>query len=1369
MVKKKTKMPFLFSALRLLVTASPRCWECGLRPLVMAALVALVAKANAAIYVNANTTNALNSTSAWLVNGVMLANLPGSGDTVLISGNTAAGITAPLGASLSVYGWTEDTTDTQTFRVNDNSLAALTLGTGGINKTNNTTLQFSCDLALGANQTWTNTGGEIMLDRNSLTLNGYNLKVTGSGTLDLRLGGNMACGTNVTIQCPSVLLNNSIADVDFGASSNTFRTLTIYSGTAEGSSFPPDAVASTTSAFGNASSGTINLNGGPSTVIYNGNTASTPRTFTFSCTSSGANSIEVSTPGQTLTLTSTLLYANGSSQTADQSWNFGGTGNLTIYGPIGNASGSSYKIGVTKNDAGALTLLGTNTYSGITDINCGTLALSGKSSIYNSLLVSVAGGAMFDVSGLSSTFVLKSRQTLSNSASATGLLKGNINASNGIIAVSINGTVPAFNVSSGSLMISTNTVCQIDDNVAASGIYPLIVSSAGGTITGPLPPVSLSRGAGYLQLNAGELDLVVQVPQFISQPADTRADRGTSASFAVSVNYAQPYTLQWRKNGVAIFGATNAVLNLTNVQFADMALYDCVVTASGGGTNTSQSATLLVDIPNPIAIGYNHFLPNIPYPQSNPHLSGMFGPIALGSTNHSTYNDGAELLGCALAYLSPASPYYGQQAYCDRLKALIDVTSSYYDTPLSNAGFEAFTFELPYCYYLLKCYHPEQITAAQHTLWERRIEYRSNWTVTNNSNVYTGHYTGAVWLNGDDRQAAGSFMGSIIATNYSRATNLAYVFENVFTKCLLGDGGTHYVGYQNEAGDYHGDSLYYEAWIYLVTGSTPVKNMILGTKNFIPLVDHQLQVNPMIPGGTGGRYSGFYENTTVPPWKTYYHGDELPDCALWKAYFTGDGYNYQIGQRAGNMDNSSGYDSEAVLWAIFYTPGLVGLPAPDNYLLYDRNTLGPRGRFGNWGEAGTSRNIWSSQPEFSENFSIGNTWGISTFVGSFLLDSNNFNAAFQGTAPMFKVNTNAWTDYELGGGVWSYLSGSNGQNQVTKGRQVYGLSACYNVAGNNGTPTAWDAQQQWVFTPDRVIGMCEIQNNASSAVYGLGQQIKLVSGRINSPCYDYKPLITVGSNSWTYGNLQVRVPATSYAGPNSSFEFGIWDEAGDTNSTMLVLNDSASYNNTLHTYPAGTRRYALLEVTYAGQTYSLSPTVLSLAAGLQGFEFTEDSGRKVRMVHNLTGSAVTYTGTMICPYNQLRMLLSWDDTAFNEPALNAGSASISISIPAYGHILLVNSGIADDHTTGYKTYSTLFISAIPTTPTNLLWSVNNNTLTLSWPANYLGWVLQAQTNSVTKGLTTNWVTVSGSSQVTTTTIPLVATNPAVFYRLMYQP
>jgi hypothetical protein len=51
----------------------------------------------------------------------------------------------------------------------------------------------------------------------------------------------------------------------------------------------------------------------------------------------------------------------------------------------------------------------------------------------------------------------------------------------------------------------------------------------------------------------------------------------------------------------------------------------------------------------------------------------------------------------------------------------------------------------------------------------------------------------------------------------------------------------------------------------------------------------------------------------------------------------------------------------------------------------------------------------------------------------------------------------------------------------------------------------------------------------------------------------------------------------------------------------------------------------------------------------------------------------------------------------------------------------------------------------------------------------LGWTLQVQTNSLSSGLGTNWVTVPGSTTVTNVSIPVNASDDSVFYRLMYQP
>ena len=145
-------------------------------------------------------------------------------------------------------------------------------------------------------------------------------------------------------------------------------------GTLEGTAFPADTAATTTSSFGNASSGTNTLGGNPNsgTIIYNGNTAATPKTITMDARNTGADTINVTTAGQTLTLTN-LLYTQGTSQYSNVNWNFGGAGNLTIAGNIANSGSATYTIGITKNDAGTLTLSGTNKYSGNTMVNGGTL------------------------------------------------------------------------------------------------------------------------------------------------------------------------------------------------------------------------------------------------------------------------------------------------------------------------------------------------------------------------------------------------------------------------------------------------------------------------------------------------------------------------------------------------------------------------------------------------------------------------------------------------------------------------------------------------------------------------------------------------------------------------------------------------------------------------------------------------------------------------------------------------------------------------------------------------------------------------------------------------------------------------------------
>jgi hypothetical protein len=58
-------------------------------------------------------------------------------------------------------------------------------------------------------------------------------------------------------------------------------------------------------------------------------------------------------------------------------------------------------------------------------------------------------------------------------------------------------------------------------------------------------------------------------------------------------------------------------------------------------------------------------------------------------------------------------------------------------------------------------------------------------------------------------------------------------------------------------------------------------------------------------------------------------------------------------------------------------------------------------------------------------------------------------------------------------------------------------------------------------------------------------------------------------------------------------------------------------------------------------------------------------------------------------------------------------------------------------------------------------SLSGTTLTLSWPAAYIGSVLQSQAN----GVNGTWVTIPGTAAVNSWPVTINPANQAVFYRL----
>ena len=147
----------------------------------------------------------------------------------------------------------------------------------------------------------------------------------------------------------------------------------------------------------------------------------------------------------------------------------------TVNGALGGAGT------LTKSTVGTVTLAGVNSYTGATNVNAGTLALSGAGSIATSSGVAVASGATFDVSAASAPVAITSLTgagAVSLGATALGLT----NAA-GTFSGVISGT-GSLSVLGGTATLTGANSYTGNSAIAAGATLALGANGASGTILG---------------------------------------------------------------------------------------------------------------------------------------------------------------------------------------------------------------------------------------------------------------------------------------------------------------------------------------------------------------------------------------------------------------------------------------------------------------------------------------------------------------------------------------------------------------------------------------------------------------------------------------------------------------------------------------------------------------------------------------------------------------------------------------------------------------------------------------------------------------------------------------------------------------------
>jgi autotransporter-associated beta strand protein len=487
-----------------------------------------------------NNTNFLNAPA-----GTNTLQLPGSITNVFFTANTAGNLNTTLGQpftinSLSFTGTNPVTTTAAGNSVTIGGASTLTIlaassftdaaannypiGTGLVVQGGSAAHTISAPIILGSSQTWINNS------TSALTLSGgigdggagdsltTSSSISGSGAFVLYGGNTYSGGTNVTngsslsVPVTGSLSSGSPLTVDSNAgSSATFANVgqilgAVSNGDATASSLNFSATTGTVTMASLTGAGSTNFASSATiTTTFDTGTATVAGVATIGTANSGTLNLNSTTTSAITTLNgpTTVNLGSGTALTVNNGTQ-GATGSIT------GATGSLTKGG---GSGDTLTLAGTNTYGGATNVNAGTMVVSGSISGTSSVNVGtgVAAATLAVASGGSITTAgavnVQNNAILSGSLNGAG--NGAVNAASvtvqngGVLAPSA-GDTAGLTISGGPLTFSSTSTLQLS-----------LANSDGANQPFPSDYSKLTLGAGVVANLNGTL--VTNVPGSINQ------------------------------------------------------------------------------------------------------------------------------------------------------------------------------------------------------------------------------------------------------------------------------------------------------------------------------------------------------------------------------------------------------------------------------------------------------------------------------------------------------------------------------------------------------------------------------------------------------------------------------------------------------------------------------------------------------------------------------------------------------------------------------------------------------------------------------------------------------------------------------------
>ncbi|MEM1109888.1 MAG: hypothetical protein AAGH99_14485 [Planctomycetota bacterium] len=640
----------------------------------------------------------------------------------------------------------------------------------------------------------------------------------------------------------------------------------------------------------------------------------------------------------------------------------------------------------------------------------------------------------------------------------------------------------------------------------------------------------------------------------------------------------------------------------------------------------------------------------------------VFASIKLGSDKVSGrgFKEGDEIFNCLYAYLHPQSEYRDDPRVLARLRRLLEPRFAGYVAG-ENLNDLGSVFQAQYAYMMLKQHRPE-VVADRAEAWDRGARNVAEHILNDRRLVFEDRVLGALWLMADIRFGMAVYFAGVAIGDREIQAQAAGAIDLLMPRAVIGDGGTHYLGFQNEVPTYHEVSIGYLAWWWTLTGSPTVGEAILKSLPYVPL-----SVEP----------SGFQEQSTAIPYDHKYNGIRGQHAALLKAYLTGDGYNYFFGREV----EFNPKPAFALLLAVYHRRGLEAKSPPSGFVVHDRAIHGPRGRFENWGFVATGRDPQTPGPEHVFAGYQGAMCGKGTFVGAFMtgppLKGGSLHAALDGVTVRVRHKPGLETDWQRG---HKHRFLTQDERTSTLARPVFGtLAASYRLSDRRsatatpdwGPGTGWLGRQLWLMTPERIVGLVQVYAESEQRAYGLDTRAVLTTGRRNVSGV-WRELVQPRPHAYRLGDLELRKHAASFRGPEAVERFGVMKHPEDDFSAQITWSDQRHEGpDTPTVYPAGTTRWTLLEVgpSDRGEARAVNLNPEDPVWAVLEVEAAEGL---YRVIHNLSDHPQRYAAGFASKSGSVSLHAEWLKGGRRPLRVEDGRASIDLAVPAHGHAVVVD-------------------------------------------------------------------------------------------------